>query len=200
MPKKPKIEKDGENRFHGGGGLIVVCGPPFGGKNMIGTRIAASLPYAVKLEAEDELSKKSEVWYSEGRFKAPIKNPQDKMLEAAALLWEGSNVARTPVVVLVARFSTPATRRRAYKAACAANVKFLLVQSRSANLRVLRQVTRYVLSAEQATKKLKNVEEIVKQYKPVTNQEAKQFPCLRLKGNVGDLDQLFASTLYKWIV
>lgn len=179
-------------------GLIVVCGPPFSGKCLIGTRLAECIPNSVKLSAEDNLSRKGEVWYPDVRTREPIYNPQAKMLETAATMWERDGAMRTPVVILVARFATPAARHRAYQLARASSVAFLLVQALSTNIEVMRRVTNLLLPSPMAESRIDQITQAVDAYGPLSTEETQQFACLRLKGNLSALDDLFSEVVGKW--
>jgi hypothetical protein len=181
-------------------GLIIVCGPPFSGKCLIGTRLAECIPNSVKLSAEDNLSRAGEVWYPDVRKREPIFNPQNKMLETAVTMWESGSAVRTPVVILVARFAKPSARYRAYEMALASNAAFLLVQALSTNMKVMRRVSNLLLPSQLADRRIKQISKAVKTYRPVTAHESRQFDCLRLKGDLSALDDLFSKVVNKWLV
>jgi hypothetical protein len=195
-----KTAKQGADVTQPRGGLIVVCGPPFGGKSLIGTRLAECLPHSIRLEAEDNLMRAGEVWYPDDRERRPVRNPQSKMLEAARGHWKHATVAQRPNVIVVARFATPAARLRAYKFALAENVKFLVIQANSKNLRAMRGLSEMLLPPDKAAKRVAQLQKAIDGYRPLTKDELRRFACLRLKGNLRALDDLFARVVEKWLI
>ena len=200
MKKKPQQMQENPESKSGRGGLIVVCGPPFSGKSLIGTRLAECLPNAVKLEAEDNILRAGEVWYPDDRSREPVHKPQGKLLETASDIWGTCEIGRTPIVILVARFATPSARRRAYKLARSKNVFFLLIQAHSTNMPVMRRISKLLLPRGQASKRIEQITKAVKAYQAISSGESEQYPCVRLKGDLSALDNLFAEIVSKWLV
>jgi hypothetical protein len=199
MKKKRLQKKEQRILVRKSGGLIVVCGPPFSGKSLIGARLAECIPNSVKLEAEDNLLRAGEVWYPDDRRRDPVRNPQKKMLEAAGEIWDRCPDKRAPFVIIIARFATPAARQRAYKLALSHNVSFFLIQASSTNLRSMRTMSQLLLPPRKAEKRVAQITKDQKKYRPLTKDEKRRFACLSLKGDLGILDNLFLDIVKTWL-
>ena len=179
------------------GGLMIIGGPPFGGKSLLASRMVESLPYAIKLEAIDNLVRPTERWYPSPMADA-VTRPATKMLSAAQSIWWDHLETMHPVIVLSARFETPTLRRRAHALAQRLGARFLFVEAMSSNIRALRRVSRKVIEPHAIERRIANYERAVGRYRKIDDVEAGRLPCLRLTGVLSDLDAAVGAALTAW--
>jgi predicted kinase len=184
--KKPRLASRG--------GLIVIGGPAYGGKNVLAARLAEWLPRVIKLETVDRLP--DEVWFPNGLEGRAVARPERPMLAHARTLLAKRGIP--PTVILVARFGEPSLRERAVEAASAAEVPFLYVEARSSNIRALRRLFRIVGSHEDAAERMKLYERATEKYVQVDSDETRTLPCVRLAGVLRDVDAASARVLAAW--
>lgn len=176
---------------------MVIGGPPFSGKGLLASRMVECLPYAVKLETIDNLSRPTERWYPSPAGDA-ITRPASKMLTAAQSIWWEHLETPRPVIVLSARFESPALRRRAHALAQRLKARFLYVEARSRNVRALRRLSRMVLPAHAAERQIANYEKAVARYRKIEGAEAARLPCVRLHDVASDIDGAVSTVLEAW--
>jgi len=131
-----------------GGRLLVVCGPPLGGKGPLAARLEELLPYAVKLEALDNLASQGQsYWRRIVRIK--VADDAERAILRDALVVCQTSGAVTPSIVVCARFKTPKLRLTAANFASDRRMRFLLVEARSSPIRALRRSSRLMLSPKE---------------------------------------------------
>ena len=180
------------------GGLLVVGGPPLEGKGVLAARLTESLPFAIKIETVDHLSHGDELWFRDGPTEPGIADPLRQMLALARSIWEERQPAEPPVIVLAARFATPAARSRAATMASNVGMKFLFVEVRSSQIRALRRIPVAGLASEQAVARIELYERILSRYKPLGDEETRLFRSVRLKRALGNLEGALQRVLRVW--
>ncbi|WP_428264970.1 hypothetical protein [Haliangium sp.] len=199
MIRKPSIEADPSlaSRFRGGG-LLLVGGPPFGGKSLLASRLAEVLPYAVKLEAVDNLARPTERWYPYGPTCDALTRPASKMLSAAQSIWWEHGDDERPAIIVCARFESPGMRRRACGLARRMQAPFLFVEARSSNVRALRRLSRMILEPSEMERRIGNYERAIGRYQRVDGRERSALPCVLLGRVSTDLDAAVDKVLVAW--
>lgn len=180
------------------GGLLVVGGPPLGGKSILASRLAECLPQSIKLDTIDNLAQEGELWYPDGPTGRAVTNPNREMLEVARRIWSRRQAPDSPVIIVSGRFATRAERATARATARSAGMRFLFVEARSNDIRALRRVSLLVLPAAELVKRFERYERIVRRYRPIDQAEAKEFPTLKLRQVLGDLESALIRVLKAW--
>ncbi len=168
------------------GGILVVCGPPLEGKGPLTARLIDELPNAVRLESVDDLS---------GRAK---RGAEPALLAEARAIWT-SRRTNAPVIIVSARFATPASRKSAAALAREIEAPFLLVESTSAPIRSLRRVSRLFLDARQITERLARYQRAKDAYVALDLDERIRLPAITLKRVLGDLDKAVLRVAEAWL-
>ena len=180
------------------GGLLVVGGPPLEGKGLVAARLAEWLPFGVKIESVDSLVQEEELWFRYGPAGPAVVDPHRQMLTLARRIWERRQRAKPPVIVLSARFSTPAARAKAAAVARSARMKFLFVEARSSQIRALRRIPPLETTAEGVVSRVELYEKILERYEPVTVEETKTMMCVRLKNTLGSMELAIHRVVTAW--
>ncbi len=181
-----------------GGGLIVVFGPPLGGKSLIAAGLADSLPRVIKLEAIDNLDQKSDYWPRGGVFGRTRSGPELRLLTAARGSWSRRPRSSPPTIIVSARFGSPRLRGAAIRAASKAGMRVLLVEALSSELRSLRRIPLSLLPPEEMDRRLETYRRAVGEYQPVGAGEARTRPCLRLRHVLADPDASVRRIVTEW--
>jgi hypothetical protein len=179
------------------GGLLVVGGPPLGGKSVLASRLAECLPQSIKLETIDNLAQEDELWYPDGPTGKAVASPNLEMLKVARRLWSRRR-SESPVIIVSGRFDTPAARSAARETARSAGMPFLFVEARSNDIRALRRISILALPTAEMVKRLDLYEKTVRGYLPVRSDEARAFRLLRLGRVLGNLDGALVRVLEAW--
>lgn len=175
------------------GGLLVVSGPPLGGKGPLAAGLHDQLPGSVKLEMADTLDAGAP-----NGSRAGATGEGALLQEARRCLAPGlGRVA--PVVILCARFSGPRVRSQAARVSRELRVRFLLVEATSSTFRSLRRLSRLLLSAEEAAARLERFRLEAGAYVRVSAAELKRLPALALDHVLGDLEGATARVLEAWL-
>ncbi len=175
------------------GGLIAVGGLPFAGRTVLAAMIADRLPASIKLETVERLSR--QIFYPMGQHQPAAARPDSALLEAAA---RHLRVTRpTPTIVLSARFETPAARQRVLACAQAEGARFLYIEARSANVRAIAHVYRF-LGLGDPRKQLALYDTACARYKPVSREEALDLPSVCLSAVLKDPDAACSKALKAW--
>lgn len=175
------------------GGLLVISGPPLGGKGPLAARLHDQLPGSVKLEAADNLETR---W--PGGSRGGSTGEEGLLKEAARRLAPGRG-RLAPIVILCARFPTLRLRSRAAAVAKELRVRFLLVEAASSTLFSLRRLSKMFLTAEEAAARLERYRLGVEAYAKVSASERQRLPALTLDSVLGDLDDATARVVDTWI-
>jgi len=130
------------------GGLLVVSGPPLGGKGPLAARLHDQLPGSAKLEAADNLETG---WPGGSRGESAR---EEALLQEAARRLAPGRGRLAPIVIVCARFPTLRLRSRAAAVAKELRVRFLLVEATSSTLFSLRRLSKMFLTAEEAAARL----------------------------------------------
>jgi hypothetical protein len=179
------------------GGLIVVGGPPFHGKSILSARLAEALPFAHKLEAVDNLAASSEYWDPTGLMARPYQKPLARMLRSATDIWAQRSPA--PVIIITARAASPALRQLARRTAASAGVRFLHVEAFAHSIRAFERMATLMLPKNELLKRMRRYELAIQQYQPVTGEEARRLPAVRLRTVVSACDAATATVLARWL-
>lgn len=180
------------------GGLLVVGGPPLGGKSILASRLAECLPQAIKLETIDSLAQEDELWYPNGPTGRVVADPNREMLDVACRIWNRRRPPDSPVIIVSGRFETPALRAAARRAARSAGMTLLFVEARSNDIRALRRISLLALPTAALEKRFELYEKVVRRYCPIDPAEAKEFRILRLRRVLGDLEGSLVRVLKAW--
>jgi len=178
---------------------MVVCGPPLGGKGPLAARLHDKLPNTIRLEALDDLSRDGAAYFPKGRFGPATEYAEAVMLREAARAWarRGEN---PPLILVCARFESPALRRSAAELARREQMRFMLVEAMSAPLRALHRVSGLMLPVHEMTTRLERFERAQANYQAVSVAERKRLPALTLKAVLADLDRAADRALNAWLV
>jgi len=163
-----------------GGGLLAIGGPPLGGKSVLAAYLAECLPYAVKIEAIDDLTRSRAYWFPEGPGGRVTHVGTSAMLHRARQVWRARAPGAAPTILVVARFSTKAERALARTVARGAGMRFLFVEARSDDERALRHGPMSMLSAREVQARLQRYDAALRAYRPVDEGEAAWLPAVRL--------------------
>jgi len=177
-------------------GLLVVSGPPLAGKGSLAARIHEALPESVKLELEDNLT-------SASPYASAAEGSVASVAPEAALLARvpdqlAALQGRSPAVIVVARFGSPALRQEAANLASRLRLRFLLVEVLSAQERSIRRLSRMFLSAEETADRLTHYREALAAYLPLSDAERAGLPALTLKAVLADVEQAALLALAAW--
>jgi hypothetical protein len=181
-----------------GGGLIAIGGPPLGGKSVLAAYLADSLPYAIKIETIDDLSRQRAYWLPEGPGGRLAFVGTGAILQRAKELWRLQRPGEAPVILAVARFGTSTERLRAKAAARAVGMRFLFVEARSRDERALRRIPMSFLSHDELRLRLARYEAALRSYVPVSGAEAALLPAVRLNRVQADLQAAVDRILRVW--
>jgi len=179
------------------GGILVVCGPPLGGKGPLAARVEELLPYAVKIESTDNLASERQEYglrIARSKYSGEVES---------ALLRDASRICRAqdevpPLIILCARFATPALRHAAAKFATKEDVRFLLVEANSAPIRSLRRISNLMLSPKEMLARIARYELARDQYEPTTAAERSKLPALTFKSVLSNLEDIANRIVGEW--
>jgi hypothetical protein len=181
-----------------GGGLIVLCGPPLAGKNLLAAGLADWLPRTIKLEAIDNLDRHSDYWIPDGGTDRTVWAPELRLLARVRKICERRTTLVPPTLIVAARFASPRARRSAYRTAQALRLRFLLVEARSSEIRALRRIPMSFLPEAEVVRRLDRYRRAMREYEAVSTAEARTLPCLRMRSVLADLDESVRLVLARW--
>jgi hypothetical protein len=179
------------------GGLLVVSGPPLGGKGPLAARIEETMPNCLKLEAVDNLAVARQSYVPKGPRRKITTEVEHAILRDARRCLQAPS-AIPPLVVVCARFRTPALRRNAAEAALALGARFLLVEARSSPIRSLQRITRLVLPPRETVRRIAAYESARRNYEALTSKERAELPALTFKSVLSNLDVTVERLLLAW--
>jgi len=181
------------------GGMIVVLGPPLCGKSLVAAGLADALPRSLKLEAIDNLDRKSDYWPRDGLVGRSRTGPELRLLAAARSSWSLRWPSAPPTIIVSARFGTPPLRAAAVRAATRAGMRVLLVEALSSELRALRRIPMSLLPRAELERRLENQRLAARDYQPVDAAEARERPCLRLRRVLADPEAAVERAVAAWL-
>lgn len=170
------------------GGLLVVSGPPLGGKGPLAASLHERLPGSEKVEVADNLANGS----GDASDERPL------LSEARARLARALG-SSTPVVIMCARFATSELRAEAARTAEELQVRFLLVEASSSSLRSMERLSRLLLTADETAARLARYENALRAYQRVSLAERRRLPAICLSGVLGDLEGATARAVAAWV-
>ncbi len=176
-------------------GLLVVCGPPLGGKGPLAARIEELLPNALKIESVDNLAHEGQMYLS--RSGSGVREAEPALLREASRVWRNAETV-PPLVIISARFATPAIRREAADFASAQGTRFLLIEALSAPIRSLRRISRLMLSSQETVLRLARYERARNAYQPTTAKERARLPALAFKSVLSHLEDVAERIVAEW--
>jgi len=179
------------------GGMLVVCGPPLGGKGPLAALVAEALPCSIKLESTDNLSREEQSYAPIRQQRSGAASPEQAILQDAAGFARQSTTA-SPLIVICARFPTQQIRRSAADLARSLGMRFLLVEATSSSIRSLRRVSQLMLPSEETLRRIARYEKGRAAYKPVSQSERTRLPAVRLKAVLSNLDLATTRVLQAW--
>ena len=184
-PSQPSHEQ--KRQLPAEAGLLIVCGPPFGGKSPLASQLTDCFANAIKLAAVDNLSDAEEHWYPSGPTGERIDRPEESMLDAALRVWLDRPDEHKPTVVVQARFATRACRRRALAQAADHGVPFRVVEASSSQIRAMQDLVGDVDNDERAAERMRRWEAAMARYEAIDDTEARDLPALRIDHVLSDL-------------
>jgi hypothetical protein len=165
---------------------------------VLAARLVECLPYAMKLETADNLERDQEHLPTHKAKSRIVANPQRDLFARARELLDGGRPWSRPVVILSCRFATPASRRAAQTIARGAGVRFLFVEARSRDIRALRRIPMSFLSPDELKRRTARYEHACAEYQPLTREEMRLLPGLRLTKVLSELDRAVERVLVAW--
>lgn len=180
-----------------GGGLLVVCGPPLGGKGPLAARLEELLPYAVKLETLDNLASEGQS-YLQRIVRIEVADDAERAILRDALVVCQASRAVTPLIVVCARFKTPKLRLTAANFASDRGMRFLLVEARSSPIRALRRISRLMLSPKETALRIARYENARRDFEPTTAAERAKLPAITFKAVLSNLDDAADRVVAVW--
>jgi len=169
--------------------MIAIGGPPLGGKGVLAAELIEWLPRAVKLEIPDDLLGEHAV-LGGGRA--------DALLAEAEQLWRAAGSEFPPTLLVVARFASPARRRRARVLARGAGMRFLFVEAQSSRARARERLFERALTEAEARERFGRYRAALQNYLPVHRAEQIALPALKLRRVQSELDTAVARVLEAW--
>ncbi len=179
------------------GGLIAIGGQPLGGKSVLAARLAECIPFCVRLEAIDDLSR-ARPFLSRRGSRRIVRDTTADLLQDARRLWRERSPGAAPTILLVTRFATAAERRRAKVAARLAGMRFLFVEARSRDDRALRRLPSAFVTRAELEKRLARYEKARAEYRAIERAESLILPSLCLQRVQSELDAAVDQVLGAW--
>lgn len=179
------------------GGLLVVCGSPLGGKGPLAARLEELLPYAVKLEASDNLATEGQSYLPRTVRSKAADDAERAILRDASALWQASGTV-PPLIVVCARFKTPKLRVAAAKVASDHGKRFLLVEVRSAPIRALRRISRLMLSSKETALRIARYENARQDFELTTAAERAELPAITFGTVLSNLEDTADRVVAVW--
>jgi len=179
------------------GGLLIVSGPPLGGKGPLAAALEESLPNCLKLEAVDNLSVAGQSYRPRTQSGKTLTEVEPAILRDAVRCLQTPN-AVPPLVLVCARFPTAALRRQAAEVAVAASAKFLLVEAISSPIRSLRRVSRLILPPDEMARRFAAYESARRAYEALTGRERASLPAVTFKSVLSDLGGTVQRVVAAW--
>lgn len=176
------------------GGLIVIGGPPFGGRGALAALLAEWLPRSLKLETVEELSRET----FPPNVPTPAVGARASAAAVAAAIKRIQVAGPKRIVIVAGRFERPQTRRLAYESARESGVPFLYVEARSSNIRAIRRMFPLLHARTNPARKLELYERALERYVALDARERARLPSVALRAVLSDLDAACASVLSTW--
>jgi hypothetical protein len=146
------------------------------------------LPRAYKLEAPDDLER--------GRSSRP--RSAESLLAQARRIWRRSHGKLPPTLLIVARFASPAQRRRVRRHADSLGMPFLFVEARSSEARARRRLLARAMTEAEARERVARYRAALASYRPLGRAEQVLLPGLALQRVQSGLDAAVARVLSAW--
>jgi predicted kinase len=181
-----------------GGGLLVIGGPPLGGKSVLAAYLAECLPYAVKIEAIDDLARSHAYWFPEGPGRRVTHVGTSAMLRRARQVWRAGAPGAAPTIIVVARFATKAERALARTVARGAGMRFLFVEACSDEERALHRSPMSMLSVREVQARLARYDAALRAYRRVEEREADWLPAVCLARVLANPKRAMKRVLDAW--
>ena len=174
-----------------------MCGPPLGGKGPLAARVEEMLPYCVKVESIDNLSREDQSYTARAGRSTVFADVESTILRDAFRVWRLSETV-SPVIIVCARFQTSLLRRAAADFALSKGMRFLLVEAMSSPIRSLRRISRLMLSSKETTQRIERYDRTQSIYEPTTPAERAKLPGLAYKTVLANLDDVAERVVSTW--